>query len=232
MTPGSGLGWGRIAMWKRSSTRTAAWAALLPLCLPLALASVAGAQGTPQVPAPQAPGQPAPTQPAPTPGRSGITTEDLAKTAEDLARQAGDAAKSVGGAIGGLWNDVTGMVGSGNAASHLPAQISDEDRRFFAILDAIGLRLKEVSVSKGVLSSASYRFEAAREPTEADIARAEELLRAYRTADDGLRSRARQKIVRSALDTVSTAGYVLSGMEVTLTPWPDASYQITAKGGR
>ncbi len=232
MTPGSGLGWGRIAMWNRSSTRTAAWAAPLSLCLSLALASVAGAQGTPQVPAPQAPGQPAPTQPAPTPGRSGITTEDLAKTAEDLARQAGDAAKSVGGAIGGLWNDVTGMVGSGNAASHLPAQISDEDRRFFAILDAIGLRLKEVSVSKGVLSSASYRFEAAREPTEADIARAEELLRAYRTADDGLRSRARQKIVRSALDTVSTAGYVLSGMEVTLTPWPDASYQITAKGGR
>lgn len=197
--------------------------------LSLVLASAASAQITQPVP-PPVPTQPAPTQPAP--GRSGITAEDLAKTAEDLARQAGEAAKSVGGAIGGLWNDVTGMVGSGSAASHLPAQISEEDRRFFAILEAIGMRLKEVSVSKGLMSNATYRFEAAREPTEADVASAEELLRAYRAADDGLRSRARQKIARSALDTVSTAGYVLSGMEVTLSPWPDASYQITAKGGR
>jgi len=216
-------------MRRRSSARMGSWAALLAL----AMGSSASGQGTQSItPTQPAPAPPQPTQPAPVPGRSGITAEDLAKTAEDLARQAGDAAKSVGGAIGGLWNDVTGLVGGGGAASHLPAQISEEDRRFFAILEAIGLRLKEVSVSRGVLSTALYRFEATREPTEADIASAEELLRAYRASDDGMRSRARQKIVRSALDTVSTAGYVLSGMEVTLSPWPDASYQITAKGGR
>ncbi len=191
-------------------------------------AGSAWAQGSPPPPAPA----PAPTpSPAP-PARPGMTAEDLAKHAEELARQAGEAAKSVGGAIGGVWNDVTGMIGSGSAAQHLPTQISDEDKRFFAILETIGLRLKEVTVPKGVMGGASYRFEAAREPTEADIAKAEELLRAYRTADDGLRSRARQKIARSALDTVSTAGYVLAGVDVTLSPWPDASYQIVTKPAR
>lgn len=171
-------------------------------------------------------------QPAPPPAKPGVTADDLAKTAEDLARQAGDAAKSVGNALGGLMNDVSGMVGGAGATAHLPAQLGEEDRRFFTILETIGLRLKDVTVEKGVLGSANYRFEATRDPTPAEIAKAEELLRAYRTAEDGLRSRARQKIARSALDTVSTAGYALAGMEVTLAPWPDASYQITAKPAR
>lgn len=178
-------------------------------------------------------------QPAAPPPKPGVTADDLAKTAdelarqaEELARQAGEAAKSMGSALGGLMNDAAGMVGAPNPTGHLPPQISDEDRRFFAILEAIGLRLKDVTVTKGMLGSANYRFEATREPTEAEIATAETLLRAYRDSDDGLRSRARQKIARSALDTVATAGYVLSGMEVTLSPWPDASYQITAKAGR
>lgn len=171
-------------------------------------------------------------QPTPSPPKPGVTADDLAKTAEDLARQAGEAAKSVGNALGGLMNDVSGMVGGAGATAHLPAQLSEEDRRFFAILEAIGLRLKDVTVEKGVLGSANYRFEATQDPTPAEIAKAEELLRAYRTAEDGLRSRARQKIARSALDAVSTAGYTLAGMEVTLAPWPDASYQIAAKPAR
>ncbi len=169
------------------------------------------------------------TPPAPPPAQQGTTVEGLTKSAEDLARSAGDVAKSVGGAIGNLWNDAVGKVAPGAPTDYLPAQISDEDKQFFAILETIGLRLKDVTVSKGVLPSASYRFVANREPTDTDIATAEDLLRAYRDAQTGMMSRARQRIARSTLDTVSTAGYALTSMEVTLSPWPDASYQITTK---
>jgi hypothetical protein len=168
--------------------------------------------------------------PPPTaPPRGGITTEELARTAEEIARQAGDVAKSVGGALGSLWNDVTTRITPAGPTDHLPGQMAEEDRQFFAILEAIGLKLKEVSVGKGLLASANYRFVADREPTDADIAKAEGLLRAYRDAQDGIRSRAKQRIARSMLDTVSTAGMSLAAMEVTLSPWPDASYQIVTK---
>ena len=90
------------------------------------------------------------TQPAP-PAQQGTTVEGLTKSAEELARSAGDVAKSVGGAIGNLWNDAVGKVAPGAPTDYLPAQISDEDKQFFAILETIGLRLKDVTVSKGVL---------------------------------------------------------------------------------
>jgi len=117
----------------------------------------------------------------------------------------------------------------GSPTDYLPTQISDEDKRFFAILEAIGLELKGVTVSKGVIPSANYRFVASREPTDTDIARAEDLLRLYRESADGMWSRAKQRIARATLDTVSTAGTTLTAMDVTLSPWPDASYQIATK---
>lgn len=168
--------------------------------------------------------------PAPSgPPRGGLTTEELARTAEDIAKQAGDVAKSVGGALGSLWNDVTSRIAPASPTDYLPGQMPEEDRQFFAILEAIGLKLREVSVSKGMVPSANYRFVADREPTDTDIAKAEGLLRAYRETQDGMRARAKQRIARSTLDTVSTAGMSLASMEVTLSPWPDASYQIVTK---
>ncbi len=175
---------------------------------------------------------PPPAAPPVAPGQA-MTAEDLAKSAEEMARSAGEVAKSVGGAVGGaigsLWNDVTSKIAPGPPTDHLPAQISEEDKQFFAILETIGLQLKDVNVSKGLIPSASYRFVAAREPLDTDIAKAEALLRAYRDGNDGMRARAKQRIARSTLDTVATAGVVLSGMDVTLSPWPDASYQIANK---
>lgn len=175
---------------------------------------------------------PPPAAPPAAPGQA-MTAEDLAKSAEEMARSAGEVAKSVGGAVGGaigsLWNDVTSKIAPGPPTDHLPAQISEEDKQFFAILETIGLQLKDVNVSKGLIPSASYRFVAAREPADTDIAKAEALLRAYRDGNDGMRARAKQRIARSTLDTMATAGVVLSGMDVTLSPWPDASYQIANK---
>jgi len=150
-------------------------------------------------------------------------------TAEGLVRSAEEAAQSVGKAIGSMLGDVAGMITPGAPTDHLPAQISDEDKQFFAVLEAIGLRLKNVNVSKGLLGGATYQFVAEKEPSDQDIAKAEALLRAYRDAATGLRSRARQKIARSALDTASTAEFALTSMDVSLTPWPDASYQISAR---
>jgi predicted transcriptional regulator len=140
-------------------------------------------------------------------------------------------AKSVGGAIGSLWNDMTGKIAPATPTEYLPAQISEEDKQFFAILEAVGLTLKEVAVSKGLMPSANYRFVAAREPTDADIATAEALLRAYRDGNDAMRARAKQRIARSTLDTLATKGFALTAMDVTLSPWPDASYQIVARPG-
>ncbi len=147
----------------------------------------------------------------------------------DAAKTAGDAARAAGAAVGGWWQDLTTAVVPGGPAGQLPAQIGDEDKTFFAILDAIGLKLTDVKVGTGLLSNASYRFVATREPTDNDVQRAEQLLRDYREAESGIRSRARQRIARSALDTVASAGFSLASIEVTLQPWPDASYHVIAR---
>lgn len=144
------------------------------------------------------------------------------------AETAGDAAKSVGDTLNSWWSDLSGKVAPG-PTGYLPAQITEDDKQFFAVLEAIGLKLKDVTVSKGVFPVATYRFVASREPTDQDVERAELLLRAYRDSADGFKSRAKQRIARSTLDTVATKGFALSSMEVTLSPWPDASYQVTAR---
>lgn len=145
------------------------------------------------------------------------------------AETAGDAAKSVGDTLNSWWNDLSGKVTPSGPTSFLPAQITEDDKQFFAVLDAIGLKLKDVAVSKGLFPVATYHFVASREPTDEDIERAERLLRAYRDGADGFKSRAKQRIARATLDTVATKGFALASMDVTLSPWPDASYQVTAR---
>ncbi len=147
----------------------------------------------------------------------------------DAAKSASDAARAAGATVGGWWQDLTASVAPGGPAGQLPAQISDEDKTFFAILEAIGLKLTDVKVGSGLLQNASYRFVASREPSDSDVQRAEQMLRAYRDKESGIRSRAKQRIGRSILDTVATAGFALASVEVTLQPWPDASYHVVAR---
>ncbi len=147
----------------------------------------------------------------------------------DVARQAGEMAKSAGNTLNEWWNSATTFISPTGPTSFLPGQISDDDKQFFAILGAVGLTLKEVTVGKGVVPEANYHFVATRDPTEADFAKAENLLRAYRDASDGMRARAKQRIARATLDTMATTGFALTAMDVTLSPWPDASYQVSAR---
>lgn len=147
----------------------------------------------------------------------------------DAAKSASDAARAAGATVGGWWQDLTTAVTPGGPAGQLPAQISDEDKTFFAILEAIGLKLTDVKVGAGLLPTASYRFVAGREPSDDDVLRAEQMLREYREKESGLRSRAKQRIARATLDTVATAGFSLASIEVTLQPWPDASYHVVAR---
>jgi hypothetical protein len=148
----------------------------------------------------------------------------------DATKSAGEMARSASETMGGWWQDLTGSATSGGGpAAYLPGQISEDDKRLFAVFDAIGLKLTDVIVSNGVFSSATYRFAATREPSDDDVRQAESLLREYREEASGMRARAKQRIARATLDTFATAGFVLSTMELSLWPWPDASYHVTAR---
>ena len=147
----------------------------------------------------------------------------------DAAKSASDAARAAGATVGGWLQDLTTAVVPGGPAGQLPAQISEEDKSFFAILEAIGLKLTDVKVGTGLLPTASYRFVAGREPSDNDVQRAEQMLREYRDKESGMRSRAKQRIARASLDTVASAGFSLASIEVTLQPWPDASYHVIAR---
>lgn len=184
------------------------------LCPPFAAVHAQGTPGT---------GQP---NDAPTPAQP---SGDGASWLPDMAREAREAAKSAGDTISTWWNEATTLVTPNGPTAYLPSQISEDDKQFFAVLGAAGLTLKEVTVGKGVVPAANYHFVASRDPTSTDLARAEDLLRAYRQASDGMRARAKQRIARATLDTMATAGFTLSAMDVTLSPWPDASYQVTTR---
>ena len=163
------------------------------------------------------------------PSRAAEPSREYPPWFSDPARAATDAARSVGSTLEGWWQGLSGWVTPDGSGSLLSAQVSDDDRRFFAILEAIGLKLTEVSVGKGVFPVATYRFTAAQEPSDEDVQRAEVLLRAYRDDAAGFRPRAKQRIARSVLDAAASAGFTLSSVEVTLSPWPDASYQVVAR---
>ncbi|MGE0224195.1 MAG: hypothetical protein AB7F35_15675 [Acetobacteraceae bacterium] len=163
------------------------------------------------------------------PARAQDSPPEQGNFLSDTAKSAGEMARSAGEAVGGWWQDLTGPPGP---SGYLPNQISEEDRRLFAIFDAIGLKLTDVVVSKGLFSGATYRFAATREPTDDDVQRAESLLRSYREDATGVLSRARQRIARGTLDAIANAGYSLASMEVSFWPWPDASYHVTARPSR
>jgi hypothetical protein len=133
-----------------------------------------------------------------------------------------DTARSLGAAI-------ASTVGSLTQSDQLPPQLSDDDRRFFAVLETLGLQLAEVNVGKGWLGSVTYRFVPAREPSDVDMDRAERKLTEYQELGGGLRYRAKQKIARSTVDTALTGGFTITAMDIVLWPWPDAGYQLTAR---
>lgn len=141
----------------------------------------------------------------------------------------GGAADAVGSAAGSIWAQIGSLFGGGDPYDYLPNQISEDDRRFFATLDALGLQLSEIKVGGGTFSHSSYRFVAAREPSDVDIERAERKLQQYRAASGGLRAAAKQRIVRSILDVAGDKGFILTAAIVELWPWPSVHYEMTAR---
>jgi hypothetical protein len=142
---------------------------------------------------------------------------------------AGGAAKAVGSAAGSAWSGISGLFSSSDLYDYLPSQISDDDRRFFATLDALGLQLSEIKVGSGTFAHTTYRFVAAREPSDVDIQRAERKLEDYRNAASGMRSGAKLRIVRSILDVAGDKGFILSAVVIDLWPWPSVDYEISAR---
>jgi hypothetical protein len=141
----------------------------------------------------------------------------------------GGAARAVGSAADSVWASVSGLFGGSDPYEYLPSQISDDDRRFFSALDALGLQLSEIKVGGGAFSHSAYRFVAAREPSDVDVERAERKLDEYRNAVGGLRARAKQHIVRSILDVAGDKGFILTAVMIDLWPWPSVNYEITAR---
>jgi hypothetical protein len=141
----------------------------------------------------------------------------------------GGAAKAIGSAADSVWVSISSVFGGGDPYDYLPSQISDDDRRFFATLDALGLQLGEIKVGGGTFSHSSYRFVAARDPSDVDIERAERKLEEYRNAAGGLRASAKQHIVRSILDVAGDKGFILTAVNIDLWPWPSVNYEITAR---
>jgi len=141
----------------------------------------------------------------------------------------GGAVKAVGSAAGSAWSGVASWFGGSDPYDYLPSQVSDDDRRFFATLQALGLQLSEIKVGGGTFSHSSYRFVAAREPSDADIQNAERRLEEYRIAAGGLRAGAKQRIARAVLDVESDRSFLLTAVVVELWPWPTVSYEMNAR---
>ncbi len=139
------------------------------------------------------------------------------------------AVTAIGATVGSAWNGIASAFWGSEPSDYLPGQISDDDRRFFANLAAIGMQLAEIRVGSGTFSHTSYRFVAAREPSDADIQRAERMLADYRASAGGLRVAAKQHIVQAVLDLACDRGFILTATVVELWPWPSVSYEITAR---
>jgi len=170
----------------------------------------------------------------PTPTRAAAATPAAPESAEtswltQSVTAVGDALKSLGADAASVWSSVTAVVTPSQPFQSLPHMISDDDRRFFAVLDAIGLQLSEIKLGGTSLSSTSYRLVAAREPSVADFERAEQMLSDYRAMSGGLRAAAKQRIARAVLDLAGDKGFVLTAVVIKLTPWPSASYEMDAR---
>jgi hypothetical protein len=139
------------------------------------------------------------------------------------------AAKTVGTAAGSAWAGIAGLFGGSDPYDYMPSQLSEDDRRFFATLDALGLQLAEIKVGGGTFSHSSYRFIAAREPSDVDIERAERKLDEFRATSGGLRNGAKQRIARAILDVAGDKGFVLTAVVIELWPWPAVQYEMSAR---
>ena len=146
-------------------------------------------------------------------------------------RLVGSGLESVGSGVAVVWSAAVGLVSPARPIDSLPDQIGEDDRRFFGVLDALGLRLSKIEVGGTWISSTSYRFVAAREPSIADLERAERQLESYHAAAGGPFARAKQRIARSVLDLAGSKDFVLTAAVVDLSPWPSASYEISAHNG-
>jgi hypothetical protein len=80
-----------------------------------------------------------------------------------------------------------------------------------------------------MLSHSSYRFVAARDPSDIDIQRAERKLAEFRTTSGGLRNGAKQRIAQAVLDVAGDNGFVLTAVVIELWPWPSVQYEISAR---
>lgn len=181
----------------------AAWLAALPLCLVLA-GPVRAADAPP----------------------ADATPAWLSQSAQAV----GEAMRSAGSAAASAWSATTGLLTSPQPYDALPERIGDDDRQFFDALEAIGLRLSEVKVSGTLISHSSYRFVAAREPSNADIGLAQRKLEEYRAASGGLRARAKQRILGAVLELAGERDFVVTAVDVDLSPWPSAEYEMNARG--
>ena len=139
------------------------------------------------------------------------------------------AAKATGFAAGSAWAEVSGLFSGSAPYNYMPNQLSEDDRQFFATLDALGLQLSEIKVGGGMLSHSSYRFVAARDPSDVDIQRAERRLAEFRTTSGGLRNGAKQRIAQAVLDVAGDDGFVLTAVVIELWPWPSVRYEISAR---
>ena len=141
----------------------------------------------------------------------------------------GVAAKAMGSVAGSAWGSVATLFGGSDPYDYMPSQISDDDRQFIATLDALGLQLSEIKVGGGAFSHSSYRFVAARDPSEVDVRRAERKLEEFRAAAGGLQNGAKQRIARAVLDVANDKSFVLTAVVVELWPWPSVQYELTAR---
>ena len=164
-----------------------------------------------------------------------LATPGAARSAEPAAwyeqplAAVSSAAKAVGAAADSAWAGIAGLFGGSDPYDYMPSQLSEDDRRFFATLDALGLQLAEIKVGGGTLSHSSYRFIAAREPSDVDIERAERKLEEFRAKSGGLRNGAKQRIARAILDVAGDKGFVLTAVVIELWPWPAVQYEMSAR---
>jgi hypothetical protein len=152
-----------------------------------------------------------------------------AARAADATAMVGGAVSAIGSTMGSLWSSVTSLFVGGNPYDYLPGQISDDDKRFFAALNAVGLELSEIKVGGGTFSHSSYRFVAARDPSDVDLQRGERELEDYTARAGGLRAAAKQRIIRAVLDVAGDKNFILTAVVVDLWPWPSVSYEMTAR---
>ena len=108
----------------------------------------------------------------------------------------GGAVKSIGSGAASVWGAVAGLATPFRPSEALPDQIGDDDRRFFAVLNSVGLQLGEIKVEGTLISYSNYRFVATRQPSVADLERAERKFAEYRANSGGPRGWAKQRIAR------------------------------------